>query len=42
MISDAELEELALAAFVELPAELRERVANLAFVIVEEPPPGKH
>ena len=42
MISDAELEELALAAFDELPAELRERVANLAFVIEDEPPPGKH
>ena len=41
MISDGELEELALAAFDELPPELRERVANLAFVIEDEPPPGK-
>jgi predicted Zn-dependent protease with MMP-like domain len=41
MISDGELEQLALAAFDELPAELRERVSNLAFVIEDEPPPGK-
>ena len=41
MISDAELEELALAAFDELPPEFRARVTNLAFVIETEPPPGK-
>jgi predicted Zn-dependent protease with MMP-like domain len=41
MISDGELEQLALAAFDELPAEFRERVSNLAFVIEDEPPPGK-
>lgn len=40
MISDSELEELALAAFAELPAELRDRVVNLGFVIEDEPPPG--
>ena len=42
MISDAELEELALAAFDELPAEFRRLVSNLAFVIDDEPPPGKN
>jgi predicted Zn-dependent protease with MMP-like domain len=42
MISDAELEELALAAFAELPAEFRAQVANLAFVIEDESPPGKN
>lgn len=42
MISDGELEQLALAAFDALPAEFRERVSNLAFVIEDEPPPGKH
>lgn len=41
MISDAELEELALAAFGELPADFRDRVVNLEFVIDDEPPPGK-
>lgn len=40
MISDAELEQLALEAFDELPAGLRERVTNLGFVIEDEPPPG--
>jgi predicted Zn-dependent protease with MMP-like domain len=40
-ISDAELEELAVAVFDELPAEFRERVTNLGFVIEDEPPPGK-
>lgn len=42
MISDEELEGLALAAFDELPAGFRERVTNLAFVIDDEPPPGKN
>jgi predicted Zn-dependent protease with MMP-like domain len=42
VISDDELERLALEAFDELPAELRERVTNLAFVIEDEPPPGKN
>jgi predicted Zn-dependent protease with MMP-like domain len=42
MITDAELEELALAAYDELPPEFRERVSNLAFVIDDEPPPGKN
>jgi predicted Zn-dependent protease with MMP-like domain len=41
VISDEELGALALAAFDELPAKFRERVANLAFVIEDEPPPGK-
>jgi predicted Zn-dependent protease with MMP-like domain len=41
-VSDEELEQLALAAFDALPAELRDRVANLSFVIDDEPPPGKH
>jgi predicted Zn-dependent protease with MMP-like domain len=42
VISDEELGALALAAFDELPAKFRERVANLAFVIEDEPPPGKN
>jgi len=42
MISDAELEELALTAFDELPTKFRERVSNLVFVIEDEPPPGKN
>lgn len=41
-VSDEELEQLALAAFDELPEAFRERVANLAFVIDDEPPPGKN
>ena len=41
MIDDEELEALALAAFDELPAEIRARVTNLGFAIEEEPPPGK-
>jgi predicted Zn-dependent protease with MMP-like domain len=39
--SDVQLEELALAAFDELPREFRDRVTNLEFVVEDEPPPGK-
>ena len=39
--TDAEIEQLALRAFSELPGEFRDRVTNLAFVVEDEPPPGK-
>lgn len=41
MITDEELETLALSAFDGLPSDIRSRVINLAFVIEDEPPPGK-
>jgi len=40
-ISNDELGDLALAAFDELPAKFRDQVENLAFVVEDEPPPGK-
>jgi predicted Zn-dependent protease with MMP-like domain len=39
--TDAELEELVLNAFAELPQEFRERISNLAVLIEDEPPPGE-
>jgi predicted Zn-dependent protease with MMP-like domain len=40
--SDPELEDLVLQALAELPREFRDRIANLAVVIEDEPPPGTH
>jgi predicted Zn-dependent protease with MMP-like domain len=40
-VSDPEVEAIVSRAVAELPPEFREQIANLAFVIEDEPPPGK-
>jgi predicted Zn-dependent protease with MMP-like domain len=40
-VSDPELEQLVTQAVDGLPAEFRNQITNLAFVIEDEPPPGK-
>jgi len=40
-LSDPELEAIVLDAFEQLPREFRDRIANLAVAIEDEPPPGK-
>jgi predicted Zn-dependent protease with MMP-like domain len=39
--ADAELEEMVMRALADLPREIRERMANIAVVVEDEPPDGK-